>query len=89
MDQAWPWILTAVGLTGFVLAGRKVWWCWYVNLFCQLLWFIYAFTTEQYGFVLAAMVYTVVFMQNAAKWTYAHRRETRERKSSTAPKEGS
>ena len=63
------WILTVVGITGFLLAGRKVWWAWYVNLGCQALWAIYALTTGQYGFLVAAALYTAVFTKNAVQWT--------------------
>lgn len=73
--QVWSWILGAVGMTGFILSGHKVWWSWYINLGCQALWFIYAFVTEQYGFVATALVYTVVFAKNAISWTREHRRE--------------
>ena len=31
-DQLWSWLLTAVGLSCFWLAGRRVWWCWYIGL---------------------------------------------------------
>lgn len=68
-NQLWSWLLTIVGVTGFILAGRKVWWAWYVNLACQILWFAYAIITAQYGFIVAALVYSVVFTQNAVKWT--------------------
>lgn len=71
--QYWSYLLTAVGLTGFVLAGRKVWWCWYVNLACQVLWFIYAMVSEQYGFIVGSIVYTLVFSNNAIQWTREHR----------------
>lgn len=71
------WIITAVGLTGFFLAGRKVWWCWYINIACQGLWIFYALNTKQYGFLAGAFVYTVVFTINAVKWTADHRRESR------------
>lgn len=71
--QYWSWILTAFGLTGFVLAGRKIWWCWYINIACQILWFTYAIVTKQLGFVVAAVVYAVVFSQNAIRWTKEHR----------------
>ncbi len=70
--QTWSWILTAVGLTGFILAGRRIWWCWYINLACQGLWFTYALVTKQYGFVVASIVYTIVFANNAYKWTREH-----------------
>lgn len=70
--QIWSWILTIVGLTGFILAGRRVWWCWYINLGCQVLWFAYALTTRQYGFIASALVYSAVFTQNARKWSKEH-----------------
>lgn len=75
MNQYWSWILTAVGLTGFVLAGRKVWWCWYINIGCQALWMTYAIVTEQWGFIVASLAYTFVFTKNAIKWTREHRNE--------------
>lgn len=69
------WLLTVVGLTGFVLAGRKVWWAWYVNLACQALWLAYALITQQYGFIVAALAYSIVFTRNAIAWTKdRHRR---------------
>lgn len=75
-DQWWSWALTLWGIVGFVLAGRKVWWAWYVNIACQVLWYAYAFVTEQYGFVVAATLYTVVFTKNAVAWTREHRAAT-------------
>lgn len=71
--QGWSWVLTAVGVTGFVLAGRKVWWAWHVNLACQALWATYAITTRQWGFLVSAAIYVVVFGRNAAAWTAEHR----------------
>lgn len=79
-DQYWSWILTAVGLTGFFLAGKRVWWCWYINIACQVLWFSYALVTKQYGFIVASLAYTVVFTQNAIQWTKEHKEEERIKK---------
>lgn len=76
--QAWSWLLTAVGLVGFVLAGRRVWWCWYINIACQGLWFTYAIVTKQYGFVASAIVYVIVFGNNAIKWTRSRTKPTKE-----------
>ena len=76
--QWWSWILTTVGLTGFFLAGRRVWWSWYINLACQGLWLAYALITEQYGFIVAAGAYSIVFTQNAVKWTREHRAQSSE-----------
>lgn len=71
-DQIWSWLLGGVGLVGFILAGRLVWWSWYVNIMAQGLWFAYSIFTEQWGFFVSAIVYTVVFAKNAAHWTSTH-----------------
>lgn len=68
-NQLWSYIVTAVGITGFFFVGRKVWWAWYINLACQALWFIYAIVTDQPGFIIAALFYTIVFGKNAYQWT--------------------
>lgn len=68
----WSWILTIIGVTGFFLAGRKVWWCWYVNITNQVLWTAYAIITEQWGFLVGVAVYLWVFITNAVKWTREH-----------------
>lgn len=67
------WIVTIVGLTGFILAGKKIWWAWYVNLACQGLWVAYALITDQYAFLVAAAVYSIVFTKNALAWTKEHK----------------
>lgn len=71
-EQLLSWIVAIVGLSGFFLAGRKVWWCWYVNIACQVFWFLYAWVSETPAFFVAALVYTVVFIINAYKWTKEH-----------------
>ena len=76
-NQMWSWLLTAVGLTGFIFVGRKAWWAWYINIACQVLWFVYALVSEQYGFLVAALAYTVVFTRNANRWTIEHIYEKR------------
>jgi hypothetical protein len=68
-NQLWSWVLTIVGVTGFILAGKKIWWAWYINIACQGLWMAYAIVTRQWGFIAAAIVYTGVFTNNAIKWT--------------------
>jgi hypothetical protein len=63
------WVVTAVGLVGFVLAGRRVWWAWWVNVANQVLWAALAVLTEQWGFLVGVAVYVVVFWRNAVLWT--------------------
>jgi hypothetical protein len=69
------YLLTFVGLLGFYLAGRKVWYAWYLNIACQALWFIYGLTTGQFGFIIGAVFYTAIFSSNAYSWTKEHRKE--------------
>lgn len=69
MMELWSWILTAFGITCFYLAGKKVWWAWYVGLAGQILWIAHAGITNQTGFIIGSLFYTVIYAQNAAKWT--------------------
>lgn len=74
-SQVWSWILTAVGLTGFWFVGKKIWWSWYINLACQALWFTYAIISQQYGFIVAALFYSIIFGKNAIAWTKEHKKK--------------
>jgi hypothetical protein len=66
-------ILSLVGVLGFRLAGKKVWWAWYVNIAAQVLWVIFAISIEQYGLLIGVVFYTWVFGKNAYEWTMDHR----------------
>lgn len=76
MNQWWSWGLTAVGVTGLYLAGRKVWWSWLVGLGVQVPWVIYAVTTKQYGFVVSAFAYGFVYAKNARAWWHDHQMQS-------------
>lgn len=72
IGQILSWVVGAVGLTGFYFAGKRVWWSWYINLFCQALWIGYALVTGQPAFLVTAAVYSAIFGVNAYKWTKEH-----------------
>lgn len=72
IGQILSWVVGAVGLTGFYFAGKRVWWSWYINIFCQALWISYALVTGQPAFLVTAAVYSVIFGLNAYKWTKEH-----------------
>lgn len=75
----WSWVLTAVGVFGLFLAGRKVWWAWFVGLGAQALWLTYAIVTDQWGFVVSAFAYGGVYLKNGRAWAREHReRQQRE-----------
>lgn len=78
----WGYLLSFVGMLGFYLAGRKLWWAWYVNIANQVLWVVYSIITDQRGFLIGAGFYTVIFVKNAINWTRDHNRE-KEKKPTT------
>ena len=65
----WSWVLTLTGVSCFFLAGRKVWWAWYVGLAAQALWLAYSLATSQYGFLAGTVLYTWVYAKNCIAWT--------------------
>ena len=67
--QLWSWLLTIVGLTCFWLAGKRVWWCWYIGLAGQAAWLAYSLITQQWGFLAGVAAYSVVYTRNAIQWT--------------------
>ena len=48
--------------------GRKKKWAWLWLIFNECLWVIYAVTTEQYGFIFAALAYTAVYIKSFLHW---------------------
>lgn len=64
----WSWILTAVGVFGLYLAGRKNKAGWAVGIGAQSLWIAYALSTEQYGFLVSALAYGWVYTKNFLAW---------------------
>lgn len=68
-DQIWSWVLGFIGIAGFIAAGKKIWWAWYINIAAQFIWFAYAIVTQQWGFLLSSFVYMGVFVKNAYDWT--------------------
>lgn len=75
MSELWSWALTLIGVSGFWLAGRKVWWAWYINIANQVLWVSYAVASQQWGFLLGVPIYLAVFIPNAIRWTKEHQVE--------------
>ena len=72
MDQAFSWIVTILGLLGFWLAGKKLWWSWYINIANQVMWVIFAIITDYYAFLVGTAFYLAVFSRNAYLWTSEH-----------------
>ena len=68
MNQWWSWGLTAIGVFGLYLAGKKFAFGWAVGIVAQLLWFAYAIVTEQWGFLVSSFAYGFVYIKNFRSW---------------------
>lgn len=66
--QYWSYILTAVGLLGIYLAGKKNRAGWLVGLAAQVLWVAYAIVTRQWGFILSSVAYGTIYARNWRLW---------------------
>lgn len=64
----WSILLTAVGVTGLWVAGRRSAWGWVIGLAAQVLWIAYAVATQQWGFILSALAYGFIYARNAYRW---------------------
>lgn len=72
----WSLLLSAIGVVGIFLAGRRSWTGWALGLAAQLLWVAYALTTGTYGFLLSAAGYGSVYALNLARWRRDARQST-------------
>jgi hypothetical protein len=68
VNQIWSWVLTAVGVSGLYLAGRRSWAGWAIGLGAQVLWLAYAIATRQWGFIVSAFAYGSVYATNVRRW---------------------
>jgi hypothetical protein len=68
MTEYWSYLLAAIGVTGIFFVGRKTIWGWFVLLFNEVLWIAYALITNQYGFILSAIAYAIVYIKSYMLW---------------------
>lgn len=64
----WSYLLAAGGIAGIWLAGRKDPRGWLLGLAMQALWAAYAVVTGQYGFIVTAVGYGLVYGRNWLAW---------------------
>ena len=67
-NLVWSIVLSVIGVLGIYIAGSKNVVGWLLGFFAQILWLIFALTTEQYGFILSALAYGWVYGRNYLKW---------------------
>lgn len=71
MSTWMPWLLSATGVLGMYLSGRKFASGWAVAFGSEVLWLWYALKTGQYGFIAGVAAYGAVFGWNYLTWTKA------------------
>jgi hypothetical protein len=71
----WSWILAIVGSTGLFFVGKKNLWGFAVMLLTETLWFIYSFTTHQYGFVFGGVLYCTMYIKAFLNWRKDERKQ--------------
>ncbi len=60
--------LSAFGITGLILAGRKNAMGWLISLCSQTLWAAYSISTHQWGLLPGTAAYATVYTINFRKW---------------------
>jgi hypothetical protein len=68
MTQYWSWLLAVIGVAGIFLVGRKTIWGWLVLCVNECIWILYALATKQYGFIVMAVAYALVYIKSYMQW---------------------
>ena len=68
MTQYWSWLLAVIGVAGIFLVGRKTIWGWLILCVNECLWIFYALATKQYGFIVMAVAYALVYVKSYRQW---------------------
>jgi len=64
----WSWVLACIGVFGIYFVGRKTVWGWLVLLANEVIWIVYAVSTKQYGFIVSAIAYAIVYVRSFIHW---------------------
>jgi hypothetical protein len=71
MVEYWSWLLAVLGVSGMYFVGKKTVWGWLVLLANEVIWVVYAFVTQQYGFIAMAVAYAYVYIKSYFEWRKA------------------
>jgi nicotinamide riboside transporter PnuC len=70
----WSYLLAGLGVLSLYLTGKKLKSGWVVGLVNSGLWIIYGLTSNQYGFIVSAVVFIVVQYKNYVAWDREEKR---------------
>ncbi len=68
IEQYLPWLLSAITIWMFLLAGNKKKYSWLVGLFNQFLWLIWIVVSANWGLLPMNIALWVVYSRNHFKW---------------------
>ena len=68
MNEYASYVLAASGVAAIYFIGRKRIWGWIWATLNEAMWIYYAVTTRQYGFIFAAIAYSVVYIKSYLHW---------------------
>ncbi len=71
MPEYWSWLLAVLGVSGMYFVGKKTVWGWLVLLANEVIWVVYALVTKQYGFIMMAIAYAIVYIKSYLEWRKA------------------
>jgi hypothetical protein len=63
MSPVWSFVLAAIGVTGLWIAASRPRVGWWFNIAAQAVWLAYAIATRQWGFLVTAVAYAVVYVR--------------------------
>ena len=69
METIIPWILSAITIYMFLLAGNKKKSAWIVGLCNQVLWLIWIITIQSWGLLPMNIALWVIYFRNYIKWS--------------------
>jgi nicotinamide riboside transporter PnuC len=69
----WSYILAGLGVLSIYLTGKKLKAGWLVGLANSGLWIVYGLLTQQYGFLVSAIVFIYVQYKNYVAWAKEER----------------
>ena len=68
MNNYASWVLALSGTAAIYFVGRKHIWGWIWLTFNEVMWIYYALATKQYGFIFAAVAYSIVYIKSYIHW---------------------
>ena len=68
MNDYASYVLALSGVVAIYFIGRKRIWGWIWATLNEVMWIYYAVTTKQYGFIFAAIAYSVVYIKSYLHW---------------------